>query len=127
MFYSRETNDKVMNQSISRHITKLLVRQNNLISVSRFREFSGRKYGQPTEWTHSHIIGKNEVNHGIQKLEFRDRRENIVERLLKQKSSGSHLLIIPAAKKQFMIEKIPYFFRNWVPRSLVSNSFSLQF
>jgi len=78
-----------------------------LFSVANNSSVSSRKYGQPTEWTHPHIIGKNEVNKGIQKSEFRQRRENLVERLLKQKSGGSNLLIIPAARKQFMIDKIP--------------------
>ena len=72
---------------------------------------SSRKYGQPTEWTHPHIIGKNEVNKGIQRSEFASRRQRLVEKLLKQKNGDSHLLILPAAKKQFMIDKIPYFFR----------------
>ena len=71
---------------------------------------SSRKYGQPTEWTHPHILSKNEVNRGIQRSEFKQRREHLVEKLIKQKS-GDHLLIIPAAKKQYMVEKIPYFFR----------------
>ena len=82
------------------------------LSISRCHQSSSRKYGQPTEWTHSHILGKNEVNHGISRDEFRARRENIVEKLLRHKPGGSHLLILPAARKQFMVEKIPYFFRN---------------
>ena len=70
-----------------------------------------RKYGQPTEWTHSHIIGKNEVNKGISKSEFHHRRQKLMENLQKMKSTGTHILIIPASKRQYMIEKIPYFYR----------------
>ena len=70
-----------------------------------------RKYGQPTEWTHSHIIGKNEVNKGISKSEFQHRRLRLMENLQKLKSTGTHILIIPASKRQYMIEKIPYFYR----------------
>ena len=83
------------------------------------------RYGQPTEWTHSHIIGKNEVNRGIQRSEFRQRRERLAERLLKQQpGEGSHLLIIPAARKQFMIEKIPYFFRYKPARLILLQTLS---
>lgn len=73
---------------------------------------SSRKYGQPTEWTHSHIIGKNEVNKGISKSEFQHRRQRLMENLQKMKSTGTHILIIPASKRQYMIEKIPYFYRQ---------------
>ena len=41
------------------------------------------KYGQPTEWTHPHIIGPGEVNHGISKGEFHSRRDKLVEQLLR--------------------------------------------
>ena len=81
------------------------------------RQFGGsssvwsRKYGQPTEWTHGHIIGKDQVNKGILKTEFKQRRINLIENLQKKKT-GSSILIIPSARKQFMIDKIPYFFRQ---------------
>eukprot|EP00092_Neocalanus_flemingeri_P024502 GFUD01026570.1.p1 GENE.GFUD01026570.1~~GFUD01026570.1.p1 ORF type:complete len:491 (+),score=99.26 GFUD01026570.1:57-1529(+) len=77
------------------------------------------KYGQPTEWTHPHIIGQGEVNKGIQKSEFRTRREKIAENLIAEKISlknnqtgDKHLLIVPAAKRQYMVDKIPYFYRQ---------------
>ena len=41
------------------------------------------KYGQPTEWTHPHIIGPGEVNRGISKGEFHSRRDKLVEQLLR--------------------------------------------
>ena len=40
------------------------------------------KYGQPTEWTHPHIIQKNQINKGIEKYEFKTRREKLIEKLL---------------------------------------------
>ena len=102
--------------SLSSHCLLRCAGSNTKVSKKHFSAVradsvvSSRKYGQPTEWTHPHILGKDEVNRGIQRSEFQQRREHLVEKLLKQKS-GDHLLIIPAAKKQFMVEKIPYFFR----------------
>ena len=70
------------------------------------------KYGQPTEWTHPHLIGKDEVNKGILKSEFKTRREKLIGKLLKLKKQDKHLLILPAAKRQYMVDKIPYFYRK---------------
>jgi len=70
------------------------------------------KYGQPTEWTHPHIIQKNEVNKGIHKDEFKIRREKLIEKLLQLKNKGKHLLVLPAAKRKYMVDKIPYFYRQ---------------
>lgn len=77
------------------------------------------KYGQPTEWTHQHIIAKGEVNKGVLKSEFRARRENIAETLIADRINSKtgpvgekHLLILPAAKRQYMVDKIPYFYRQ---------------
>ena len=47
------------------------------------------KFGQPTEWTHPHIIGRGEVNHGILKEEFHKRRERLVDQLLRFNFSAS--------------------------------------
>ena len=47
------------------------------------------KFGQPTEWTHPHIIGCGEVNHGILKEEFHKRRERLVDQLLRFDLSAS--------------------------------------
>ena len=80
------------------------------------------KYGQPTEWTHPHIIRPGEVNHGISKEEFHIRRDKLVEQLLRlslqrsarlsHKPDQRHLLVLPSAKRQFMIDNIPYSYRQ---------------
>ena len=84
---------------------------------TRFFSFGKRlqrqlKYGQPTEWTHPHIIKKNEINRGILKSEFKNRREKLIEKLLEVRKEQKHLLLLPAAKKKFMVDNIPYFYRK---------------
>ena len=95
-----------------------LVKASSKISVSRRFFCDGEnvqkpfKFGQPTEWTHPHIIQKNEINKGILKSEFRTRREKLIEKLLKLKTQEKHLLLLPAAQRQYMVDKIPYFYRK---------------
>ena len=43
------------------------------LSVSSKSLVAGGKYGQPTEWTHPHIIGPGEVNKGVLKIFNTDR------------------------------------------------------
>ena len=95
-----------------------LVKASSQISVSRRFLCDGEnvqkpfKFGQPTEWTHPHIIQKNEINKGILESEFRARREKLIEKLLKLKNQEKHLLLLPAAQRQYMVDKIPYFYRK---------------
>lgn len=91
-----------------------------LSSVGEREGAGGQKFGQPTEWSHPHLIGKGEVNHGISRDEFKIRRDNLIEKLLESSSQERphnlqdqrHLLIIPSAKRQFMVDKIPYNYRQ---------------
>lgn len=66
------------------------------------------RIGQPHFRTHPHII-KNieEINYGLTKSEFADRRE----RLLKSIPSNS-VVIIPAAKHCYMTNDIPYRYKQ---------------
>ena len=105
-----------------------LVKASSKISVSRRFFCDGEnvqkafKFGQPTEWTHPHIIQKNEINKGILKSEFRARREKLIEKLLKLKTQEKHLLLLPAAQRQYMVDKIPYFYRKlWARWNMVFN------
>jgi len=103
--------------NMNKHIlTKLISKIGRSYSVSLSPM---GKYGQPTEWTHPHIINKGEVNKGVQKSEFRARREKLAESLMANKISfktgpggDKHLMILPAAKRQYMVDKIPYFYRQ---------------
>jgi len=71
------------------------------------------KYGQPTPSTHPHLLKKGEVNVGITRTEFQHRRQKLVEKILgNNKLSGRGLIILPSARKKYMIDQIPYFFRQ---------------
>ena len=70
------------------------------------------KYGQPTSFTHPHLLKDGEINKGILKSEFKKRRENLIEKLLNLKNQDKHLLLLPAAKRKYMVDKIPYFYRK---------------
>jgi len=89
------------------------------LSLSSKSLVAGGKYGQPTEWTHPHIIGPGEVNKGILKSEFKARREKLAETLVAGRINDKtgpvgekHLLILPAAMRPYMVDKIPYFYRQ---------------
>ena len=72
----------------SSHTSKFSGNPKNICDMkSTFR--APAKFGQPTEWTHPHIIGRGEVNHGILKEEFHKRRERLVDQLLRFNFSAS--------------------------------------
>lgn len=80
-----------------------------------------RTYGQPTPWTHSHLVGDGEVTPGIHQGEFVDRRRRLVDGILQlcsasrssdTKTTESHLVVVPSATKTYMSDKIPYPFRQ---------------
>lgn len=72
--------------------------------------------GQPTARTHPHLLKEGEVVPGIQLKEFRQRRSNFMESVVRQRFSSnqqkSHVVIIPAASKSYISDKIPYVFRQ---------------
>nr|XP_023028066.1 probable Xaa-Pro aminopeptidase 3 [Leptinotarsa decemlineata] len=80
--------------------------------------FSNRKsVGQPTSETHPHLLSEGEVTPMITKCEYQNRRAGLVESILKYVSrigliQKNHMIVIPAASKQYMSDKIPYVFRQ---------------
>ncbi|XP_061383013.1 xaa-Pro aminopeptidase 3-like [Danaus plexippus] len=70
--------------------------------------------GQPTCHTHPHLISDGHLTCGITQQEYKDRRDTLVEKLVSSKENEhrSHIIVIPAARKQYMSEKIPYVFRQ---------------
>ncbi|KAG7303871.1 hypothetical protein JYU34_010773 [Plutella xylostella] len=70
--------------------------------------------GQPTCHTHPHMIGPGQLTCGITQAEYRERRETLVAKLLaeSQDAHKNHIIVIPAACKQYMSDKIPYTFRQ---------------
>lgn len=59
-------------------------------------------YGQPTFESHEHLLSKGEFVQGISLSEIVTRRENLIERILKNSNSKSHVIIVPSANKKYM-------------------------
>lgn len=77
----------------------------------------GKTYGQPTSETHPYLIQKDEITPLIKKSEFQERRQKLIDQISTYVSERNpdvknHLIIIPSASKQYMSDKIPYFFRQ---------------
>ncbi|CAH2242453.1 jg20448 [Pararge aegeria aegeria] len=70
--------------------------------------------GQPTCHTHPHLIPNGQLTCGITQQEYKERRDSLLSKLLEESEHihKSHILVIPAACKQFMSDKIPYVFRQ---------------
>ncbi|XP_028140970.1 xaa-Pro aminopeptidase 3 [Diabrotica virgifera virgifera] len=73
--------------------------------------------GQPTFDTHPHIMNEGEVTPMITKYEYQTRRSKLIDSLTKfslnnNLKTKNHMVIIPAASKQYMSDKIPYVFRQ---------------
>ncbi|XP_049821354.1 xaa-Pro aminopeptidase 3 isoform X2 [Aethina tumida] len=76
-----------------------------------------KTFGQPTHYTHPQLMKKDEVTPLITQTEYKTRREKFVQKLVKHiKKNNSvdcrHIVVIPAATKQYMTDKIPYVFRQ---------------
>ncbi|XP_045453239.1 xaa-Pro aminopeptidase 3-like [Melitaea cinxia] len=70
--------------------------------------------GQPTCYTHPHMIAEGHLTCGITQQEYKERRDTLVNKLNAEPDHAhkSHVVIIPAACKQYMSDKIPYVFRQ---------------
>ncbi|GBP08309.1 Xaa-Pro aminopeptidase 3 [Eumeta japonica] len=70
--------------------------------------------GQPTCYTHPHLVEPGHLTCGITQAEFRERRDSFVNKLATevQNIHKTHIIVIPAASKQYMSDKIPYVFRQ---------------
>lgn len=78
---------------------------------------SGIKFGQPTPFSHPHLLQPNELVVGVTKDEFVNRRNNFIANLQKLIASKSNktinnIVIIPASSKKYMSDVIPYVFRQ---------------
>ncbi|KAF5273433.1 hypothetical protein FQA39_LY07450 [Lamprigera yunnana] len=76
-----------------------------------------KTYGQPTVYTHPHLLKNGEITAYIQRKEFQERRCKLIESIISHSLScdtklKKHLIIIPSASKQYMSDKIPYVFRQ---------------
>lgn len=70
------------------------------------------KYGQPTSFTHKHLLRDGEFVPGISLQEFKIRRQLLVQKILETSGSKRHLVILPSSRKKYISGKIPYVFRQ---------------
>lgn len=75
------------------------------------------KIGQPTSFSHPHLIGPNEICIGVSKEEIMERRTRLMQSIQRfslnlDPKLKRHTVIIPSANKKYMSDKIPYVFRQ---------------
>ncbi|CAL7948080.1 unnamed protein product [Xylocopa violacea] len=75
-----------------------------------------RSCGQPTAVTHPHLVKDGEILPGIQRYEFEQRRDKLIENISSyaciRNLGKSHIVIIPSSSKVYMSGNIPYVFRQ---------------
>ncbi|XP_042892301.1 xaa-Pro aminopeptidase 3-like [Penaeus japonicus] len=67
--------------------------------------------GQPLPHTHPHLVQPGEITFGITRGEYAERRHKLMERL-GQREGKHHVVILPATPRRYMIDKIPYLYRQ---------------
>ncbi|XP_077984975.1 xaa-Pro aminopeptidase 3-like [Glandiceps talaboti] len=75
-----------------------------------------RSLGQPTPYTHPHLMKYGEVTPGITAEEYANRRKQLMTEI-RQSSTKSelkkhHVVVVPSHPKMFMTDEIPYPFRQ---------------
>ncbi|VDP14968.1 unnamed protein product [Soboliphyme baturini] len=76
-----------------------------------------RYVGQPSFYSHPHLLDSNEVTVGLTKTEYADRRYTLLRSLrresgLRASSSATHLVIVPAASTLYSAPDVPFVFRQ---------------
>ncbi|XP_045468377.1 xaa-Pro aminopeptidase 3 isoform X2 [Harmonia axyridis] len=98
----------------------------NFIKVFKFSSYSRQPeqsfssaqkcIGQPTHYTHPHLLKSNEITPMITTKEYQNRRAKLIENINQFntiKNQGKHfMVVIPSASKKYMSDKIPYVFRQ---------------
>ena len=84
-------------------------------------------FGQAHPQDHPHLFayangngkGSAEITPGLTLSEYSSRRSKLIQKILSRKridpglvNVDSHLIVIPSARRSYMVEKIPYFFRQ---------------
>lgn len=89
------------------------------VSVQRIEDLqkSGFSFGQPTHFSHPHLVQPHELVAGVTVDEFRIRRQRFVEDLRKligskPQKTAHNVVVIPASTKKYMSDVIPYVFRQ---------------
>ncbi|KAI5631650.1 metallopeptidase family m24 domain-containing protein [Phthorimaea operculella] len=69
--------------------------------------------GQPTCYTHPHMVEEGYLTCCIKQEEYVDRRDTLMTKLSQEcDQNANHIVVIPGAVKQYMSDKIPYVFRQ---------------
>lgn len=69
--------------------------------------------GQATCHSHPHLIEEQFLTHSVTQAEYAGRRAELVKRLVEEvPEDRAHVIVIPAACKQYMSDKIPFVFRQ---------------
>ncbi|XP_022108080.1 probable Xaa-Pro aminopeptidase 3 isoform X1 [Acanthaster planci] len=74
-----------------------------------------RYLGQPTPFTHKHLLKTNEITPEITRQEYMDRRTDLMSAIGRSFSSASgseHVVVVLSADKKYMTDDIPYPFRQ---------------
>ncbi|KAK4883642.1 hypothetical protein RN001_006961 [Aquatica leii] len=104
---------------LNNRLNQLVRRYCNNLTKSKLtiKKTLTKSFGQPTAGTHPHLLNNGEVTPYIQRKEFQERRQNLIESIVAHSLNCDtnlkrHLIIIPSATKQYMSDKIPYVFRQ---------------
>ncbi|XP_026764262.2 xaa-Pro aminopeptidase 3-like [Galleria mellonella] len=107
---------RVFRQVLSEDRCRWLSTVENPPGVKDVPQFSIPKavVGQATCHTHPHLIPPGQLTCGITQMEYRERRDALVTKLMAevQNAHKTHIIVIPAACKQYMSDIIPYVFRQ---------------
>lgn len=93
-------------------------RRRKSLSAQNFESLqkNGTAFGQPTPFTHPHLLKPHELVAGVTLDEFKRRRQQLMESIRKHCISAHrpqrNTVIVPAACKKYMTDKIPYVFRQ---------------
>lgn len=77
---------------------------------------NGITFGQPTPFTHPHLLKPHELVAGVSLNEFKMRRQQLMELIRNHCHTSQrpqrNIVIVPASGKKYMTDKIPYVFRQ---------------
>lgn len=74
-----------------------------------------RDIGQPTPYTHPHLLKEGEILPGMHKSEFLQRRRNLMREIASTRAGEAnkkHLVIVPGAPVRYMSNDVPYRFHQ---------------
>ncbi|XP_070552673.1 xaa-Pro aminopeptidase 3-like [Ptychodera flava] len=89
--------------------------QSQLKTTAKKVSIPTRNLGQPTPYTHPHLMKYGDVTPGIGAAEFVQRRTKLMSEIGKLSASEKgkkHIVVVPSHPKMYMTDEIPYPFRQ---------------